>query len=130
MRASLAPVAVLLAALCSLNCLFIYKWEHDRGAWEHSGPAHTIIQPAHATTRLALAYLPAIAIVITIAGMTLALFQPTATPIPAACALSALLLLLLDRNRTRFSRLHLRAAADLALLAPLLLLPFLRLFSR
>ena len=127
LRLLLAPAAFLLAALCSLNCLFIYKWEH-------TGAAHTAIgsrtKPAHATTRLALAHLPAIAALVAIAGLTLTLFQPTAAPIPAACALSAFLLLALDRNRLCISRLHLRAAADLALLTPLLLLPFLRHFSR
>jgi len=127
LRPSLVPAAVLLAALCSLNCLFIYKWEH-------TGAAHAAIeprtQPAHATTRLALAHLPALAVIVAIAGSALALFQPAARPASAACALSAILLLALDRNRLRLSRTHLRAAADLALLTPLLFLPLLDLLSR
>jgi hypothetical protein len=47
-------------------------------------------------------------------------------PITAACAASVLLLLLLNRRRAKFSPLNLRAAADLALLTPLLFAAFVR----
>jgi hypothetical protein len=114
LRPVLLPSAVLFAALCSLNCLFIYSWEH-----RPSGR-----QP-HATTRLALAHLPTIAVCIALAGTALTLFTHP-KPVPGACALAAALLLALHRNRTRLPRTHLRAAADLALLTPALLLPFLR----
>jgi len=60
-------------------------------------------------------------------GAALAIVSPAhlnECPISVACALSAVLLLLLDHNRQRLSQLDLRAAADLALLTPLLLLPF------
>jgi len=117
LRAALLPAAILFAALCSLNCLFIY-------AWEHEGLDASL---AHATTRLALARLPALAVAEVIATTALALFKPgAAKPVLAACALAAALLLILHRNRRRLSRNHLRAAADLALLTPLLALPFLR----
>jgi hypothetical protein len=115
LRAALLPSAILFAALCSLNCLFIYAWEH-----ETSGP-----RPAHLTTRLAVARLPALAVGIAVAGAILALIPTPARPIPAACTLSSLLLLILHRNRRQFSRTTLRAAADLALLTPVLLVPFL-----
>jgi hypothetical protein len=127
LRLAMLPSAVLFAALCSLNCLFIY-------AWEHTGPSHATAQPPpasarppHASTRLALDHLPSLAAVIALAGAALALFN-AASPrlIPAACALAAMLLLALDRQRRRLSRTDLRAAADLALLTPLLLLRFLR----
>ena len=118
LRPTLLPCALLFAALCSLNCLFIY-------AWEHEGP-NPAVAPPHATTRLALRHLPAIAGVLATAGAILALFdRAVSKPIPAACALAALLLLLLDRHRRSLSRTDLRAAADLALLTPLLLLLFL-----
>jgi hypothetical protein len=115
LRLALLPPAILFATLCSLNCLFIY-------AWEHSGPAGA--QAAHATTRFALARLPAIAATFAIVSTVVAFLA--STPIPAACALAAVLLLVLHRIRGRFSRTHLRAAADMVLLTPLLLLPILR----
>lgn len=43
-----------------------------------------------------------------------------------ACALSATALITLDRLRRKLSPIHLRGAADLVLLSPLLLLPFMR----
>lgn len=117
LRPTLLPSAILFAALCSLNCLLIYAWEHG----DHDA------QPPHATTRIALAHLPALGIAITLAETSLTLLGPASPkPIAAACALSAALLLVLHSNRTRISRTHLRAAADLVLLTPILLLPFLR----
>jgi hypothetical protein len=119
LRPSLLPVAALFTALCGLNCLFIYAWEHETPG--------TIARPAHPTTRLALAHLPALTIVTATAGAALSLLHLSSSRlIPAACALAALSLFLLDRNRRQFSRTNLRAAADLALLTPILLLPFLR----
>jgi hypothetical protein len=116
LRITLLPTAVLFAAICSLNCLFIYAWEHDLPG------NHT----AHATTRLALAHLPLLAITAATTGAAFALNSVTASkPIAAACMFAALLLLALDHNRSRRSRNDQRAAADLALLTPILLLPFL-----
>jgi hypothetical protein len=113
LRPALLPSAILCAALCSLNCLFIYAWEH-----------HPHRRTPHPTTRMALAHLPALAVAAAIAGAALTLLYRN--PIPAACALAAVVLLALHRNRQRLTRTHLRAAADLALLTPILLLPFLR----
>jgi hypothetical protein len=119
LRFTMLPVAVLFAAVCSLNCLFIY-------AWEHPGPNPT----AHATTRLALRHLPFLSISIPAFATALIFLtknhHPAPWPIPIACALSATLLLLLH-HRSNIASVTLRAAADLALITPLLLLPFLHL---
>ncbi len=116
LRPVLLPSAILFAALCSLNCLFICAWEHE-GSQQ---------QLSHPTTRLALPHLPALTAAAALAGAGLTLIGPELSkPITAACVLSAAGLLALDRNRGRLSRTHLRAAADLALLTPALLLPFL-----
>jgi hypothetical protein len=118
LRASLLPAAILFAALCSLNCLFIYAWEHKGSA------AHA--RTPHITTRVALARLPALAAVVGLISIAMACFAfPSSRLITGACGLSLALLLVLHRQRHRFSRTHLRAAADLALLTPLLLIPFL-----
>jgi uncharacterized membrane protein YfcA len=120
LRLELMPLAILFAALCSLNCLFIYAWEHD-------GSSIAYAQSPHATTRLAVAHLPALVAGAAIAGVAFTVSSPgQVKAIPAACALASVLLLVLHRNRHRFSRTSLRAAADLALLTPALLLPFLR----
>jgi hypothetical protein len=124
LRPQLLPAAILFAAICSLNCLFIYAWEHESPAIS-SSPSTP--RTAHGTTRVAAAHLPALAAAIAIAATALALLGATATePIAAACALAVALLFALHRNRRRLARIDLRAAADLALLTPLLLLPFLR----
>ncbi len=120
LRLTLLPVAILFAALCSLNCLFIY-------AWEHESPTRRTIRPPHATTRLALRYLTPITVFAAIAGAAIALLDPhSPRPIGAACVLSATLLLVLDRSRHHLPKLILRAAADLVLLTPLAFLPFIR----
>jgi hypothetical protein len=121
LRAPLLPAAFLFAALCSLNCLFIYAWEH---------PRPNLSRPAHATTRFALRHLPFLAISIALIAAALVFLaknHQAPWPIPAACALSSTLLLLLHRRRRNIASITLRAAADLALVTPLLLLPFLHL---
>ncbi len=121
LRLVLLPSAILLAMLCSLNCLFIYAWEHDPK--RPSAPDH----PAHATTRFALRHLPLFAVAIAFAGMVLTLlFHRTPWQIPLSTAVSAALLLALHHRRHHIGSLALRAAADLVLLTPLLLIPFLR----
>jgi len=119
LRPALLPPALLFATLCSLNCLFIYAWEHD--------PNHTAEHPAHPTTHLALRHLPLIAIGITLGSATLALLDHRSPwPIPCGTAISAALLLLLHHRRQSIGPVILRAAADLALLTPILLLPTLK----
>jgi hypothetical protein len=117
LRFTMLPAALLFAAVCSLNCLFIY-------AWEHPGPNPT----AHATTRFALRhllFLAALVPVLTAALVYLSKKHPALWTIPTACALSATLLLVLHHRRRNLAPVSLRAAADLALLTPLLFLHFL-----
>ncbi len=116
LRLGLLPQAVLFAAVCSLNCLAIYAWEHSDTT------------TAHWTTRYAVQHLKLIALGSAMAGIILAAVtrQTTLWPLAVAASLSALALLTLDRNHQRVSPLTLRAAADLALLTPVLLLWFLR----
>ena len=111
LRGSLVPVALLFSALCSLNCLFIYSWEHPCSS------------DAHPSTQLALRHLPALAIGLMAAAAALPAFDPHAPAVLLlSCAASALLLLLLHQHRHRFTRTTLRASADLTLLTPLLFL--------
>jgi hypothetical protein len=117
LRLPLLPSALFFAALCSFNCLFIYAWEHED---------HGTNQPTHAITRHAIANLPLLTLLLTLASAALAIFDGnTARSIPCAVAISAALLLLLHNRRHNIARTTLRAAADLALTTPLLLLPFL-----
>jgi hypothetical protein len=114
----LLPTALVFAALCSLNCLFIYAWEHED---------HRTNPPTHAITRVALDKLRALAATLIFCSIALALFERRGLwPISCASALSAAVLLLLHNRRHAIPRTTLRAAADLALTTPLLLLPWLR----
>ncbi len=118
LRLALLPVALLFAALCSLNCLFIYRWEHPSS----SGPTRpsTGTPEAHWLTRTALRHLPAIGL--TLAATSLALAVATHGRLSLPIAFAALLLLGLHHFRDRIAPLTLRAAADLVLLTPLPLL--------
>jgi hypothetical protein len=119
LRLALLPEAILFAALCSLNCLFIYAWEH---------PLPNPSRPAQATTRLALRHLHFLATsvpVVATALVCLTKINQAPWSIPIACALSAAVLLLLHHRHRDIVPIILRAAADLALLTPLFLLPFL-----
>ena len=113
LRLALLPAAAFFAAVCTLNCLFVYLWEHP-GA-----------RPlAHGSTRWSTRHLPQLAAAVMVLGVIVASIATTrhssTPPSPAlACALSAALLLL-HTLRHRLSRTHLRACADLALLTPLL----------
>ncbi len=116
LRLRLMPPAILFAALCSLNCLFIY-------AWEHLKPTDN---PPHAVTRVALRHLPNLAIANAAISLGLAFSYPhTLWVIYTAIACSNTLLLLLNTRRKDHGSLTLWAAADLALLTPLLFIPFL-----
>ena len=111
LRAALLPDALLAAAACTLNCLFLYAWEHPGAPTQ-----------AHWTTRWSTRHLPQLAITIAALALLAAwLLRERSLSKPAlACALSALLLLLLHAQRRRLSSIHLRACADLTLLTPLL----------
>jgi hypothetical protein len=113
LRLDLLPVALLLAATCSLNCLFLY-------AWEHPGPR----MRAHWSTRWATSHL--VALTATVATLSLVyclLSTPVLSPrsVLTSCILaSSLLLLLLHHLRGRLQPVHLRALADLVLLTPII----------
>jgi hypothetical protein len=117
LRPELLPIAALLAALCSLNCLFLYAWEH---------PAPRL--HAHASTRWATLHLTPITLVVAALAFTATAFTATLAPalhrgssaLLLSIAASAVLLLLLDRLRSRLAPVHLRALADLVLLTPLI----------
>ncbi|HZQ43724.1 MAG TPA: hypothetical protein VFA99_10765 [Acidobacteriaceae bacterium] len=114
LRLDLLPIALLLAATCSLNCLFLYAWEHP------GPPTH-----AHWSTRWATRHL--VALTWTVAALSLlALFCLLSTRLSGTYALTAciltssLLLLTLHHLRRRLQPIHLRALADLVLLTPLI----------
>lgn len=117
LRVTLLPDAALFAALCSLNCLYIYRWEHSSARRRE----------AHITTQFALRHLHTIASAIVFVGVALAVLDRTAPVLLSlACALAALALIALDRIHLRLHQTIVRAAADFALLTPIVLLPFLR----
>lgn len=118
LRAWLLVPALLFAGLCTLNCLFVYAWEHplDR-------------RLAHPTTRWATAHLPLLSwtlAALSLAAATLLRHGVRTHDVAwaaAACGAGALLLLALHRAGDRFANVHLRALADAALLTPALLWP-------
>ncbi|WP_255551551.1 hypothetical protein [Granulicella sp. dw_53] len=115
LQLALLPHAILFAAACSINCLAIYAWEH---------PAPRLA--AHWTTRLGTAHLSALASTATAISLILALLTRSSTlwPLALAACLSSLTLLILHLQHQRLNPITLRAAADLALLTPILLLPW------
>jgi len=109
---ALLPSAIFLGMVCTLNCLFIYAWEHPdlrRASWSTHWAAQRL--------RMLTAAVTAAAIVAAWLG------HGALRPIAAACALSAALLGILNLQRARMNPVNLRAAADLSLLTPLI--PFL-----
>jgi hypothetical protein len=110
------PAALLLALLCTLNCLHIFAWEHPRPIQRTA---------AHASTRVTLRVLRPLTLAVVAAGLAVMLWQPALWPLPGSIALAALLLLALDRLHPHLEATMLRAAADLVLLTPVLLTPVL-----
>jgi len=102
--------AVLFAGVCALNCLLLYAWEHPEDRSDRSG--------AHITTRWAVGHLGTLAAVLVVAAGVLAAMRQSGPAL--ACGLSVGLLWGLHRMRRRVGAVHLRAAADLVLLTPLL----------
>lgn len=118
LRLRLIFPALLFAVLCSLNCLYIYKWEHPEASLSPHSP--------HAATRFSLHHLAHLTILNILASTALIFFdRHNLWPIPASIAISTGLLLLLHSRRTHYRLIVLRIAADLALLTPLLFVGFL-----
>ena len=116
LRLSLLPAAAAFACLCSLNCIFIFAWEHR----ELQGASS-----AHRTTRLALRFLEPIALSLTLLPIVLALVTRSMPwQVAAALSLASALLLVLDRLERVLGQVRLRAIADLVLLTPLLVIAF------
>jgi len=111
----LALAALFLALLCVLNCLSIF-------AWEHTGESVA----AHPATRTGVRILTPLALACIAGPPALLPFASELAPIWIAIAGSAALLLRLDRAGARLDRTTLRATADLVLLTPLAIAPFLR----
>ncbi len=117
--------AIAFAALAWLNCSCIALWESmDERRRARPGSAKDVFgvrRPHPPATFYA-------SVLLACGGFVFAVVSASAHPRPAALlaagATSALLLALLDRNRARFSGLALRAAADLVLLTPLVILSF------
>ncbi len=117
LRGELLAPAVLFGMLCSLNCLFIFAWEHD-------GSAHS---DAHVSTRLAAGRAVWLGCWLAVASLAILPAMSTAPrEILLAVALSAVLLVLLHGLHRHLDRTTLRALADLVLLTPLLLAGFAR----
>lgn len=111
----LIPVIALFALLCWLNCVAIEKWEQPVVM-----PRANIASP-HASTLWAQQHLRRLAMCIGCAAVLLSIFSPEPYRwIPAAAVLSAGSFYLLDKQHRRLSPMHLRIAADAALLSPLI----------
>lgn len=105
-KEQLAPAVLLFAGLCWVNCVGIEKWEAGE---------------AHVTTRWAGLHLRMIVTMIASFALAAALLAPSRglMAVYLAAVLSSGLLFLLDARSAHFSPLHLRIAADAALLTPL-----------
>jgi hypothetical protein len=109
LRFPLLASALLFAALCVLNCLYIYAWEHPLGDEQ---------QP-HPLTALAVKHLGGLTMFVALAsGLLAGIEHRPFRLVYIAVTLSALALLLLHRSRGNLHALTLRSAADFALLTP------------
>ncbi len=109
MRGELLAPAVLFGALCSLNCLFIF-------AWEHEGLAKS---EAHASTRMAAGWAVWLGCGLALVSVgVMPVLVPETHGMLLAVASSASFLTMLHGLRRRLGRTTLRAMADLLLLTP------------
>jgi hypothetical protein len=109
-KQQLAPAVVFFALLCWINCVSIEKWEAGN---------------PHSTTRWASLHLRPIVTMIALFSVAGALLAPSRglMAVYLAALLSSALLFLLDTSSAHVSPLHLRIAADAALLTPLAFFP-------
>jgi hypothetical protein len=112
-REQLAPAIIFFALLCWINCVGIEKWE--------SGALHF-------TSRWAGLHLRPIVTMTALFSLAAALLAPSSglAAVYWAAMVSSGLLFALDARSSYLSPLHLRIAADAALLTPLALFPFAR----
>jgi hypothetical protein len=104
-RGELVLPALVFGAICCLNCLFIFAWEH-----EGLGEA-----PGHRFTRVAARWVVWLGVGLGFCSLATA----RGSLVMQAAGLSALLLVAVHRVRGRVERTTLRALADLVLLTPL-----------
>jgi len=119
-KEQLAPAVIFFAVLCWINCVGIEKWEAD-------GP--TLARGrTHVTTLWASLHLRSIVTMIALLLIAAALRAPSRglMAVYLAALFSSGLLFALDARRAHLSPLHLRIAADAALLTPLAFFPFAR----
>jgi hypothetical protein len=111
-KEQLAPAVVCFAGLCWINCVGIEKWEAD----------------VSSTTRWSILHLRLIVTMIALFSLAAALLAPShgLMIVYLAALLSSGLLFVLDTRSSHLPPLHLRIAADAALLTPLALFPFAR----
>lgn len=129
LRLDLLPVALLLAATCSLNCLFLYAWEHPGESadahWSTRWATRHLVLLTSCVAGLSLVWLIAAQFLIAHANLR------HGTLLLTACIFaSTVLLLLLHLVRRRVRPIHLRALADLVLIAPLIIVPMTRFVAR
>lgn len=114
-HADLACAALAYAALCSLNCWYIYSCEHED------------LAEASLSTRLGVRWLNYVGVALIVLTLLAASFgSRELAPVFAAVSLGSGLLLGLPRIDRQVQPTDLRAASDLVLLTPLLIAPFLR----
>ena len=115
LRGVLLPSVLLFAGLCSLNCLFIYAWEHP----SPTGPT------PHLITAFALKHLKLFSFAIAAISAAFAIvYRRAPWTIHAAIALSAVALLLLHLKRKEHDSLVQRTLADFVLLTPAMVILF------
>jgi hypothetical protein len=114
LQPQLLLIAAVFAGVCTLNCLFLYAWEHPT--------PHPTRQHAHWTTLWSIRHLPQFSTILLLLCIAVASLDRFTTKPVLACAASIVLLLTLHKLRSRIAAVHLRAAADLVLLSPLLFL--------
>jgi hypothetical protein len=123
-RAALFPAVAIFAALCWLNCLAIERWEN----LSPTGKLQSF--DAHTTTRWVAKHFGPVALFLVAISAALASASITSNPgtlaVYLAVMTASLCLTVIDLSREKLSSLHLRVAADAALLTPLVLIPFLR----
>ncbi len=117
---------VYFTALAWLNCACIARWESANATfaapYERVREGFFKLRPFRSASFSPAALLAVAGLLLAVLAFTLRLH---AASLLATGALSALLLALLDCARRRVTPLALRAFADLVLLTPLLLVPFL-----
>lgn len=123
LRAQLAPMAMLFAAVCSFNCLAIYRWEHIAASRQGAVDGQSGMSRPHALTLWATNHLRPIGCCLLLGTIAATWARGPGRPDCIAIAAAIAALLLLDVCRDRFAPVTLRALADLALATPLLVWP-------